>query len=108
MNKHPNIVTVANVIKNSDKEEYGETYVKYRGYTIEAIWDDEYNRWEIDAFDDEAQEYVLYPCVKIQGSFDQALEIVLNRIDNKLDIDKNSDEDILIYNSKHDYDTTII
>ena len=88
--------------------EFGESIIKYRGYTIEADWDDEYNRWEIDAFDNEAQEYVLCPCVKVPGSFDHALEIALNRIDNKLDIDQDRDKDILIYNSKHDYDTTII
>ena len=103
---HPNII--ANAIKNPNKGEYDETIVKYRGYTIEAIWDDEYNRWEIDAFDDEAQEYVLSPCVKVPGSFEHALEIVLNRIDNKLDVYKDRDDDPLIYNSRQDYDTTII
>ena len=103
--EHPKIVTVA---RNSNKGEYGETTIKYRGYTVEAIWDDEYNRWEIEVFDDEAQEYVFYPCVKVSGSFEQALEIALNRIDNKLDVDMDRDQDILIYNSKHNYDTTII
>lgn len=106
--KHPNIIAVADAIRKCHKGEYDETIIKYRGYTIESIWDDEYNRWEIDAFDDEAQEYVLSPCVKVSGSFDHALEIVLNRIDNKLDVDQDRDKDILIYNSKRDYDTTII
>lgn len=81
---------------------------KYRGYTIEASWDAEYKRWEIDAFDDEAQQYVLHPCVKVPGGLEHALEIALNRIDNKLDVDKDRDTDILVYNSKRNYDTTII
>ena len=104
---HTSIINVANAVRNSHNEDE-ETYVKYRGYTIEAIWNDEYSRWEIDALDDEAQEYVLHPCVKVSDSFEHALEIALNRIDNKLDVDQDRDEDILIYNSKHDYDTTII
>lgn len=106
--KYPGYTIKVHPDIKSNKGEYGETCVKYRGYTIEAIWDDEYNRWEIDAFDDEAKEYVLSPCVKVPGSFDHALEIALNRIDNKLDIDQDRDKDILIYNSKHNYDTTII
>lgn len=105
--EHPDIITAANTIRNTSKCR-DEATVKYRGYTIEANWDDKYNRWEIDAFDDEAQEYVLFPCVKVPGFFEDALEIVLNRIDNKLDICKDRDRDILIYNSENNWDTTII
>lgn len=104
---HTSIINIANTVRNSHNEDE-ETVVKYRGYTIEAIYDKEYYRWEIDALDDEAQEYVLHPCVKVSSSFENALEIALSRIDNKLDVDQDRDEDILIYNSKHDYDTTII
>lgn len=106
--KYPGYTIKAHTDIKSNKGEYGETCVKYRGYTIEANWDEEYNRWEIDAMDDEAQEYVLHPCVKVPGSFEHALEIALNRIDNKLDVYKDRNEDILVYNSKHDYDTTIV
>lgn len=105
--EHTSIINIASAVRNSHNEDE-ETIVKYRGYTIEAIYDEEYNRWEIDALDDEAQEYVLDPCVKVQSSFENALEIALNRIDNKLDVYKDRDIDILVYNSKHDYDTTII
>lgn len=86
--------------------EVGETIINYRGYRIEAIFDEDYNRWEVEAFDNEAQEYVLHPCVKV-SDYDEAIEITMDRIDRKLDVDMDRDKDILIYNSKHDYDTTI-
>lgn len=105
--EHSEIITIANTIRNASKGR-DEATVKYRGYTIEAVWNYESNRWEIDVLDDEIQEYVFYPCVKVEGSLENALEIALNRIDNKLDVYKDRDRDILVYNSKHDYDTTII
>lgn len=87
-------------------DEIGQSIIEYRGYRIEAIFDEDYNRWEVDAFDHEAQEYVLSPCVKV-SDYDEALEIAMDRIDRKLDILKDRDKDIIIENSLGNYDTTI-
>ena len=39
--------------------EFDEVVTEYKGYRIEICFDEKYNRYEADAFDLEAQEYVV-------------------------------------------------
>ena len=79
------------------KGKYGEYTTKYKWYRIEIVFDEKYNRYEADAFDLEAQEYVFYPCTKIRNTtLEHVIEVVIGRIDNKI-ILNDRDKDILIY-----------
>ena len=70
---------------------------KYKGYRIEITFDEKYNRYEVDVFDLEAQEYVFSPCTKITNTtLEHVIEVVIDRIDKKIELN-NRDKDILIY-----------
>ena len=76
--------------------EYGEYTTEYKGYCIEIAFDEVYNRYEADAFDLIAEEYVFYPCTKITNTtLEYVIEVVIARIDNKI-ILNDRDKDILI------------
>lgn len=89
-------------VKKGDKvgfveSEFGEYTTEYKGYRIEISFDEKYNRYEADAFDLYAQEYVFYPCTKIRNTtLEHVIEVVIARIDNKI-ILNDRDKDILIY-----------
>lgn len=77
--------------------EFEEYTTEYKGYRIEISFDEKYNRYEADAFDLEAREYVFYPCTKIRNTtLEHVIEVVIARIDNKI-ILNDRDKDILIY-----------
>ena len=79
------------------KDVFGEYITEYKGYRIEISFDEKYNRYEADAFDLEAQEYVFYPCTKIRNTtLEHVIKVVIARIDNKI-ILNDRDKDILIY-----------
>lgn len=76
---------------------FDESVTEYKGYRIEICFDEKYNRYEADAFDLEAQEYVFYPCTKIRNTtLEHVIEVVIVKIDNKI-ILNDRDKDILIY-----------
>ena len=82
---------------NFHQGEFGEYTTEYKGYRIEISFDKKYNRYEADAFDLEAREYVFYPCIKIRNTtLEHVIEVVIARIDNKI-ILNDRDKDILIY-----------
>ena len=82
---------------NFHQGEFDEAVTEYKGYRIEICFDEKYNRYEADAFDLEAQEYVFYPCTKIRNTtLEHVIEVVIARIDNKI-ILNNRDLDLLIY-----------
>ena len=82
---------------NFHQGELGEYTTEYKGYRIEIWFDEKYNRYEADAFDLIAEEYVFYPCTKIKNTtLEYIIEVVITRIDNKI-ILNNRDKDILIY-----------
>ena len=77
--------------------EFGEYTAEYKGYRIEISFDKKLNRYEADAFDLNAREYVFYPCTKIRNTtLEYTIEVVIARIDNKI-ILNDRDKDILIY-----------
>lgn len=80
--------------------EFGEYTTEYKGYRIEISFDEKLNRYEADAFDLNAREYVFYPCTKIRNTtLEHIIEVVIARIDNKI-ILNDRDKDILIYENK--------
>ena len=77
--------------------EFDEAVTEYKGYRIEICFDEKYNRYEADAFDLIAEEYVFYPCAKITNTtLEHVIEVVIARIDKKIELN-NRDKDILIY-----------
>ena len=79
------------------KGEFDEAVTEYKGYRIEICYDEKYDRYEADAFDLIAQEYVFYPCVKIKNTtLEHVIEVVIAHIDKKVAL-KNRNKDILIY-----------
>ena len=82
---------------NFHQGEYDEAVTEYKGYCIEICYDEDYNRWEADAFDLIAEEYVFYPCTKIKNTtLEHVIEVVIARIDKKIELN-DRDKDILIY-----------
>ena len=82
---------------NFHPDEFNEAVTEYKGYRIEICYDEKYNRYEADAFDLIAQEYVFYPCTKIKNTtLEQVIEVVIDRIDKKIELN-DRDKDILIY-----------
>ena len=77
--------------------EFDDAVTEYKGYRIEICFDEKYNRYEADAFDLIAKEYVFYPVTKIRNTtLEHVIEVVIARIDNKI-ILNDRDKDILIY-----------
>lgn len=77
--------------------EFDEVVTEYKGYRIEICFDEKYNRYEADAFDLIAKEYVFYPCTKIKNTtLENVIEVVIARIDKKIELN-DRDKDILIY-----------
>ena len=82
---------------NFHQGEFGEYTTEYKGYRIEISFDEKLNRYEADAFDLEAREYVFYPCTKIRNTtLEHVIEVVIKRINNKIALN-DRDKDILIY-----------
>lgn len=83
--------------------EFGEKLLDYNGYQIQISYDDEIQRWECDAFDLEAEQYVFYPCLKVidkdKTRFDEVAQRCAELIEEKIKSgDKDEDpENILIY-----------
>lgn len=77
--------------------EFNEAVTEYKGYRIEICYNEKYNRYEADAFDLVAQEYVFHPCVKIKNTtLEHVIEVVIAYIDKKVALN-NRNKDILIY-----------
>ena len=75
----------------------GNYTTEYKGYRIEICFNKEYNRYEADAFDLTAKQYVFYPCTKIENTtLEHVIKVVIARIDNKV-ILNDKDKSILIY-----------
>jgi len=82
---------------NFHQGEFEEHTTEYKGYRIEISFDEKLNRYDADAFDLEAREYVFYPCTKIRNTtLEHVIEVVIKRIDNKIALN-DRDKDILIY-----------
>ena len=82
---------------NFHSDEFNEAVTEYKGYRIEIYYDEKYDKYEADAFDLIAQEYVFDPCVKIKNTtLEHVIEVVIDRIDKKIELN-NRDKDILIY-----------
>lgn len=83
--------------------EFGEKLLVYNGYQIQISYNDDIHRWECDAFDLEAEEYVFYPCVKVidkdKTRFNEVAQRCIELIEEKIKSgDKDEDpENILIY-----------
>lgn len=92
------------------KDEFNGEHHIYNGYDIEIHYDNKLKRWECDAFDSEAQQYVFYPCVKVKDpsktQFDNIVQFVGHLIEEKIKSgDKDEDPDnILIYFKEEDYE----
>lgn len=90
--------------------EFGEKLLVYNGYQIEISYNDDIHRWECDAFDLEAEQYVFYPCIKIKDPkmehFNDVVQIAARLIEEKIKSgDKDEDpDDILIYFKEEDYE----
>ena len=93
-----------------NEEEFNDYHHIYNGYDIEINYDDKLKRWECDAFDLEAKQYVFYPCVKVKDpemtQFDNIAQFVGHLIEEKIKSgDKVEDTDnILIYFKEEDYE----
>lgn len=93
-----------------NEEEFYDYHHIYNGYDIEINYDDETQRWECDAFDLEAEQYVFYPCIKIKDPkmehFDDVVQLAARLIEEKIKSgDKDEDpNDILIYFKEEDYE----
>ena len=91
------------------KDEFDGYRHIYNGYDIQIDYNDELKRWECDAFDLEAEQYVLYPCVIVKDpsmtQFDTVVQIVGHLSEEKIKSgDKDEDpDDILIYFKKDEY-----
>lgn len=91
------------------KDEFDGYHHIYNGYDIQIDYDEELKRWECDAFDLEAEQYVFYPCVKVKDpsmtQFDAIVQFVGHLIEEKIKSgDKDEDpDDILIYFKEDDY-----
>jgi len=82
---------------NFHPDEFNEAVTEYKGYRIEICYDEKYDRYEADAFDLVAQEYVFDPCVKIKNTtLEHVIEVVIAHIDKKVALN-NRNKDILIY-----------
>lgn len=85
------------------KDEYDDLICEYNGYRIEINYDDEYQRWCVDAFDLEAEEYVFYPIIRIpdkdKTQLNDVIQLASKYIDeqNKSKSRQYGNEDILIY-----------
>lgn len=83
--------------------EFGEKLLDYNGYQIQISYNDDIQRWECDAFDLEAEEYVFYPCVKVidkdKTRFNEVAQRCIELIDekNKEKELHSENNDILIY-----------
>lgn len=83
--------------------EFCEKLLVYNGYRIEISYDDETWRWECDAFDLEAEQYVFYPCLKVKDKnktrFDEVAQRCAELIEEKIKEKERYPEsdDILIY-----------
>ena len=96
-----------NFYKVSEKDfidgEFDEKLLDYNGYRIEISYNDEILRWECDAFDLEAEQYVFYPLLKVidknKTRFNEVAQRCAELIAEKIKSgDKDEDpEDILIY-----------
>ena len=70
------------------KEEFNDYHHIYNGYDILINYDEKLKRWECDVFDLEAEQYVLYPCVKVKdpssSQFDTIAQFVGHLIEEKI------------------------
>jgi hypothetical protein len=89
--------------------EFGEKLLDYNSYQIQISYNDDIQRWECDAFDLEAEQYVFYPCVKVidkdKTRFNEVAQLCAKLIEEKIKSgDKDEDpDDILIYFKEDDY-----
>jgi hypothetical protein len=89
--------------------EFGEKLLDYNGYQIQISYNDDIHRWECDAFDLDAEQYVFYPCVKVidkdKSRFNEVAQLCAKLIEEKIKSgDKDEDpDDILIYFKEDDY-----
>lgn len=92
------------------KDEFDSYNHIYNEYDIQIDYDDKLKRWECDAFDLEAEQYVFYPCIKIKDPtmkhFDDVVQLAARLIEKKIKSgDKDKDPDnILIYFKEEDYE----
>ena len=87
--------------KNFIKNEYDSLICEYNGYRIEISYSDEYQYWNANAFDLEAEEYVFSPCIRVRDKDKTQLNDVIQQatkyIDEKIKSNSRGNEDILIY-----------
>lgn len=67
----------------SEKDEYGETCSQYKGYIIQASYDEDEGEWQVDVFDEKWKQYVLSP-LECDSDFGDAIAKTIKRIDAKI------------------------